>query len=63
MNRKLSHNTGAFERLTPESLYWLGMLATDGNVHQYKTWSPCITLVLKDRDHVDKFRSFFSLVK
>jgi hypothetical protein len=51
---------GAFEDVTPESAYWMGMLCTDGCIVDYQDGAPQIILDLaeKDRAHVEKFRSF-----
>jgi len=51
---------GAFEDVTPESTYWMGVLCTDGCVVDYQDGAPQIILDLaeKDRAHVEAFRSF-----
>ena len=49
----------AFDALTPESCYWLGMMITDGSVYS-DGGTPRIEmqLALIDKDHVEKFRDF-----
>jgi transposase len=50
----------AFDAITPESLYWMGMLFADGCLYYDKYGSPFVVLSLaeKDRSHVEKFRAF-----
>ncbi len=50
----------AFDNITPESAYWMGMLCADGCVVDYQNGAPQIILDLaeKDRAHVEAFRAF-----
>lgn len=58
--RRLSLRDDAFDALTSESMYWIGMLATDGNVCTSGTGSDMVHLSLKEDDllHVEAFKSF-----
>ncbi len=68
--RTCTVNGAAFDVLTPESLYWIGFLWADGNVHQdvitesrksrATAGAPAITVGLSavDREHLEKFRAF-----
>jgi hypothetical protein len=53
-----SCNDNFFDELNEKSLYWLGFLATDGNVYKHN-YSYTINLKLsqKDREHLLKFKS------
>ncbi len=63
-------NDAAFDVLTPESLYWIGFLFADGNVHQdvikgprksrATAGSPALNVGLSvvDRGHLEKLRTF-----
>jgi len=58
---KHSLNENAFDVLTPGSAYWAGFLLSDGNVHFPKAGGQpvvAIGLNVKDKKHVEKFRSF-----
>lgn len=56
-----SLNESAFEEINPESSYWIGMLNADGNVHhRKKSDSDNISLGLKDKEHVEKFKKFMN---
>ncbi len=50
-------NENFFDELNEKSLYWLGFLATDGNVykHQY-SYNISIKLASKDKDHIMRFK-------
>jgi transposase len=51
----------AFDKLTPECLYWLGFIFADGCVYYPKDGSsPSLIVVLGvvDRDHLEKLRAF-----
>jgi transposase len=50
----------AFETITPESAYWLGMLYTDGSVSGDDRNGYTTELLLQrgDRKHIEKFRDF-----
>jgi hypothetical protein len=53
-------NENAFDIITPESAYWVGMFAADGNI-SIKKGIPIVALHLQeaDKDHLDKkFRTF-----
>lgn len=63
--RKYTRNEAAFDVLTPEALYWLGFLATDGGITSNRGSGGghdqiALKLALKDRDHVLAFRAFIS---
>jgi len=50
----------AFDTITPSSAYWMGFLFADGCLSETEGGSPQLSLELatKDRDHVEKFRTF-----
>ena len=50
----------AFDVLTPEAAYWLGMMFTDGTINHHSSGQPEIALGLQesDRGHLVKFRDF-----
>jgi hypothetical protein len=58
--KKYKCNKNAFDNLTPESEYWLGMMATDGCVYYTKYGKARISLQLQARDkhHIEKFNQF-----
>lgn len=58
--RRLSLREDAFDARTPESLYWLGMMATDGCVTGSGGVVDEVKLALKmdDAEHVRSFRTF-----
>lgn len=47
----------AFDKLTPESAYWLGFLMADGAIggHDHRI---LLALAVKDKEHLHKFRTF-----
>jgi hypothetical protein len=47
-----------FDELTPEALYWIGMLYTDGHVTKTGDYSICLTQHDYDIEHLEKFKSF-----
>jgi hypothetical protein len=51
-------NESFFDELNEQSLYWLGFLATDGNVfkHNY-SYTISLKLASKDKDHMLKFKT------
>jgi hypothetical protein len=51
-------NEKFFDKLNEKSLYWLGFIATDGNVfkHNY-SYTIALKLAAKDRDHLLKFKN------
>ena len=55
-NTEINHH--AFDELTPEVLYWIGMLFTDGHIEQKKEASINLTLHNNDIDHLYKFKEF-----
>ena len=55
-NTEINHH--AFDELTPEVLYWIGMLFTDGHIEQKKEASIDLTLHNNDIDHLYKFKEF-----
>lgn len=50
----------AFETITPDSAYWLGMLYTDGHIGGENASGYNIELSLQrgDREHIEKFKSY-----
>ena len=48
----------AFDILTPEALYWIGMLYTDGHIEQKREASIELTLHKQDEQHLEKFKQF-----
>ena len=55
-NTEINHH--AFDELTPEVLYWIGMLFTDGHIEQKTEASIDLTLHNNDIDHLYKFKEF-----
>ena len=53
---EIDHNV--FDTLTPEALYWIGMLYTDGHIEQNKEASIELTLHNDDIAQLEKFKSF-----
>jgi hypothetical protein len=51
-------NHQAFDELTPEALYWIGMMYTDGHISQTREASLELTLHDNDEPHLEKFRQF-----
>lgn len=51
-------NHQAFDDLTPEALYWIGMLYSDGHIEQKKEASIELTLHEQDETHLEKFKQF-----
>lgn len=47
----------AFENITPESAYWVGMLMTDGSVCDKRN-TVTLALAIEDLEHVAKFKKF-----
>lgn len=57
--KRISLNESAFESLTPESSYWIGMLLADGNIRIMKRQnSYMVSYPSKDKEHVEKFKKF-----
>ena len=58
--RKYTCDDHCFDQLTEQSLYWIGMLTTDGNVRKRGNSSGVIKLKLesKDKEHIEKFKKF-----
>ncbi len=48
----------AFDELTPEALYWIGMLYTDGHVGLNREAFVEINLHENDEEHLQKFKTF-----
>ena len=46
-----------FDELTPEALYWIGLLFADGHIEKNE-FSICLTLDNKDYKHLEKFKAF-----
>lgn len=51
---KYSINSNSFANINHYSAYWLGMLLTDGYLNKENE----ISLCLKDKEHIEKFKSF-----
>ena len=51
-------NHHAFDELTPEVLYWIGMLYTDGHIEQKREASIELFLHEQDEAHLEKFKQF-----
>lgn len=60
-NTEINHN--AFDELTPEALYWIGMIFTDGHIEQKKEASIDLTLHNNDIDHLYKFKGFLGTTR
>lgn len=58
INKNTEINHHAFDVLTPEVLYWIGMIFTDGHIEQKKEASIDLTLHNNDIDHLYKFKEF-----
>lgn len=58
--RKFSINHNAFSEYTPESAYWAGFLAADGNLRVSHSGCKQIRIYLKKSDsiHLEKFKKF-----
>ena len=57
-NRKYNINHKCFDEInSSNSAYWLGFMVADGNV---SSTDNCISMELKDVEHIEKFRSFVS---
>jgi hypothetical protein len=46
-----------FDELTPEALYWIGLLFADGHITK-KEYSIELTLHTDDKEHLEKFKKF-----
>lgn len=55
-NRRFTYDGHAFNQITPESAYWIGMMMTDGCVTN--EGMVCLGLAAKDGDHITRFRNF-----
>ena len=57
---KYSLDKSVFDTITEESVYWMGILMSDGNISSEKTGNPRIALTLAkiDYDHLVKFSKF-----
>ena len=60
MARKKFLNEHAFDIITDESAYWLGLLMADGNIcHRNKPHNTyTLSLEMKDKEHIEKFKIF-----
>jgi hypothetical protein len=63
VNRKTVINHNAFDELTPEALYWIGMLFTDGHIEQKREASIDLTLHNNDIEHLYKFKEFLGTTR
>ncbi len=60
-NRRYTLDEAAFDTITTESAYWIGLLMADGNIYQHPdSGSLTITLTLHHSDyaHLERFQSF-----
>lgn len=48
----------AFSTITPDSAYWIGFLMADGNVRSSGQKEISLSLAVKDKAHVEKFKKF-----
>jgi len=56
---KYTYNPYAFDKLTPECAYWLGILLTDGCINKFKnSYRLILTLEKTDKNHLEKFKTF-----
>lgn len=55
VHRKYSCNNDVFSKITPESCYWAGFLAADGCIDNHTLK---IEISDKDREHLEKLKSF-----
>jgi hypothetical protein len=55
--RKYNINDDAFNELSPESCYWAGFFAADGNIAKNNI-GMTLSLSIKDKDHLEKFKNF-----
>lgn len=55
-----THNPAAFDSLSPEALYWLGFIFTDGCIDRQREggWRLTVNLGPSDRGHLCKLRAF-----
>jgi len=58
LNNTTEINHQAFDELTPEAIYWIGMLYTDGHIEQKNEASIELTLHEQDETHLEKFKQF-----
>ena len=58
--KKCQLNENVFDKMTPESAYWIGFLFADGTIVERSGRSPVLALVLaeKDKEHIYSFREF-----
>lgn len=63
--RKYKLNQQVFEKITPESSYWIGFLLADGCIEEKRNGGDRISLKLKseDKSHLEKFRKFLETDK
>lgn len=55
--RKYSLNYDFFGSITPDSAYWAGFIAADGNIAEFPTPKLTITLNTRDRAHLEELRN------
>lgn len=60
-NTQINHN--AFDALTPESLYWIGMLYSDGHVETVRESAIELTLHKDDVLHLEKLKLFLNTTR
>lgn len=56
--RKYALNEAAFDKLTPEALYWMGWIASDGSILTHRSGAEYVNLSTKDDWPVEEFRNF-----
>jgi hypothetical protein len=54
-------NDSAFDVITPEAEYWVGVLCADGCIQHRPNRQASIDLRMKDREHVEKFAAFIGV--
>lgn len=58
IKRKTKIDKKVFDVLTPDSLYWIGMLYADGHIEQKREASIDLVLHTEDVNHLEKFKEF-----
>lgn len=55
-NTQVDHH--AFDKLNPESLYWIGMFYTDGHIEQKRDAAITLTVHNNDQQHLEKLKYY-----
>jgi hypothetical protein len=63
VSRGSSLKEDVFDNLNPESLYWIGFLYADGHIRKDKEYSIEIEIELKDKTHLEKYKTFLGCNK